>query len=109
MESQRLTDTGSLSAPFGGNKQQPPKTVWLALGLFLAGSLLIIIGVSLYFTDPGAHGRAQSSNGTFVQPEGQSLDQVLVTPEAGCRHGALHPRGNCLHTRQDSQPGGVVH
>ena len=56
MESQRLTESGSLAAASGQPAKKPTKAVWLALGLFLLGLLLILIGVILYFTDPEAHG-----------------------------------------------------
>lgn len=55
METSRLTQ-GGLSAPLERRGERPTKAVWLALGLFLAGLLLILIGVVLHFTDPEAYG-----------------------------------------------------
>lgn len=57
MESQRLTDTGSLSSPFRQSSDRPTKAVWLAVGLFLAGLILISVGLGLWLTDPEAHGK----------------------------------------------------
>ncbi|KAK9789588.1 hypothetical protein WJX73_010544 [Symbiochloris irregularis] len=57
MEAERLTP-GSLSAPTERRGERPSKAVWLALALFSAGLLLILIGVILHFTDPEAYGIA---------------------------------------------------
>ena len=60
MERQPLTDSNQ-DIPegfrtYGDNSDVPWKAVYLAVGLLVAGTVLLFTGVGLWATDPNAHG-----------------------------------------------------
>ena len=60
MERQPLTDRDQ-DVPdgfrlYGDNADVPWKAIYLAVGLLVAGTVLLFTGIGLWLTDPNAHG-----------------------------------------------------
>ncbi len=61
MERQPLTQQGSDTPEgfrvYGNDTDVPWKAIYLAVGLLIAGTILLFTGVGLWATDPEAHGK----------------------------------------------------
>ena len=54
---QRETDVPEGFRTYGNDADVPWKAIYLAVGLLIAGTILLFTGVGLWATDPKAHGR----------------------------------------------------
>lgn len=54
---QRESDIPEEFRTYGNDADVPWKAIYLAVGLLIAGTILLFTGVGLWATDPNAHGR----------------------------------------------------